>query len=122
MVHQLVDRRVDEAGELDLGDRPEALRGEPDRQPGDGVFGEWRIEHALRPKALQEAVGGAEHAALGSDIFAEDEDSAILRHGAGERQIDGLDEVDLGHRRITPARWRAPLGAARRDPWAVSGR
>ena len=29
--------------------------------------------------------------------LAENEDVSVLGHGAGERQIDGLDEVDLGH-------------------------
>ena len=35
MVDELVDRRIDEAQELDLGDRPQALRGQADRQAGD---------------------------------------------------------------------------------------
>ena len=35
LVHELVDRRVDEAAELDLGDRAEALRGQPDRHARD---------------------------------------------------------------------------------------
>jgi len=98
MVHQLVDRRIDKAGELDLRDRTKALGSKPDRQPGDRVFGERRVEDAVRSEARQQAVGGAEHTALGGDVFTQNQDIGILGHRAGERQIDGLDEVDLGHR------------------------
>ena len=122
MVHQLVDRRIDEAGELDLGDRAKALRGKADRHPGDGPFGERRVEDAVGSEALQEPVGGAEDAALGGDILAEDEDRGILLHGASERQIDGLDQGNLGHRGLTSPARRVPHGADRRDPGAKSRR
>src|SRR5438128_8243113 len=118
MVHQLIDRRIDETGELDLRDRPETLGGETYRQPGDDPFGKRRIEDAVGAKALQQSLGSAEHAAFGADILAEDENSGVLRHGAGERQVDRLDERDLGHGGLTSVPYRAPPGAARRDHWA----
>ena len=78
MVHQLVDRRVDEAGELDLRDRSEALRREPHRQSGNRVLGERRVEDAVRPEPLQEPISRAEHATFGRNVFAEDEDVGVL--------------------------------------------
>ena len=47
MVHQLVDRRVDEAGELDLRYRAEALGREPDRHSRNEPFGKGCVEHAV---------------------------------------------------------------------------
>src|SRR4029453_5621247 len=111
---------IDKSGELDLRDGAETLCGEPDRHPSDRVLGERRIEDAIRPKALQQSVGGAEYTAFSSNILAEDENIGILCHGARECQIDGLDEVDLGHCRVTPVPRRARSGAAPRDPWARS--
>ena len=87
MVDHLVDAGIDEAGELDFGDRAEALRGEPDRQPGDRRLGERRVEHALLAKALEQPVGGAEHAAVDADILAEHEDARILGHGAPSARL-----------------------------------
>ena len=74
---------------------------------------------AIRSEALQQPVRSAEHAALGGNVLAEDEDIGILGHGARERQIDGLDEVDLRHGSFTPAPYRVPSGAAPQDPLAA---
>ena len=99
MVHQLVDRRIDKAGKLDLRHRPEALRGQTDRQPGDDPFRQRRIEDAIRTEALEEPLGGSKHTAFGADVLANDENGGILGHRAGKRQIYGLDECNFRHGR-----------------------
>ena len=70
MVQELVEGRVDEAHELDLGDRPEPLGGHTDGHAGDEGLRERRIEHPLGPEALREPRGGAEHAAVHAHVFA----------------------------------------------------
>ena len=102
MVRDLIEGGIDEAGELDLHHRPEALRREADGKPGDAGLGEWRVEDALGTEGLEQAIGGAEHAAVGADILAQHQHARLLRHGARQRQIDRLDEVDLRHRPAYP--------------------
>ena len=51
MIENLVDAGIGKAGELDLGDRPETLRGEPDRNAGDADFGERGVDDAIRRHA-----------------------------------------------------------------------
>src|SRR5579864_979349 len=98
VARQLVDGRIDESGELNLRHGAETLHGEADRNAGDRRFGERSVEHALAAEALQEPAGGANHAAIGGYVLAEDKDARVLLHGASERQIDSLDEADLAHR------------------------
>src|SRR5205807_444697 len=100
---------------LDLRNRAETLRGEPDRQPGNEAFGERRIDHAIRPEAVEEPLRRAEYAAFGADILADDEHRWVVGHSAGERQVYRLDERDLGHSRLTFPPGRALPGVARRD-------
>jgi len=50
VIGQLVDGRMDEAGELDLGDRAEALRRQPDGDARDRRLGERRVVHPVGPK------------------------------------------------------------------------
>ena len=121
MIGKLVDRRIDEAGELDLRDRPEALRGEADGKSGDRRLGERRVEDAVRPEALQQPIGGAEDAAVDADILAEHEDTLIFRHRPREGEVDGLDEADFGHARRRPAR-ETPPRVSRPGPIRVAPR
>ena len=56
VIQQLVDRGIDEAHELDLGDGPQALRREPDAHAGDQRFRERRVDDALGAEALEQAL------------------------------------------------------------------
>ena len=85
MVHQLVDRGVDEALELELGDRPEALRGQADGETGDAGPRRAACRTRLGAEAGEQAVGGAEHAAVPADILAQHQDARVLLHRPGER-------------------------------------
>ena len=97
VIEDLIDRRIDEPHELDLGDRPKALRGEPDAHAGDEPFGERRIDDALLTEPLEQAGRRAEHSAVDADVFAEQDDARIGRELVRERLIDRLDECDLAH-------------------------
>ena len=100
MVHQLIDAGIKKAHELDFADRLEPLRRHADAEPADQELGERRVDHPFRAEALLQTDGGAEDAAVDADVLAENDDVGILVHGAGERQIDGLDQGELRHRRL----------------------
>ncbi len=70
MVEHLVDARIGEAGELDLGDGIESLRGEPDRYACNGGFGQRCVYDARGAMLLNETLGCAKHAAIDTDILA----------------------------------------------------
>src|SRR5919198_4941594 len=84
VVGELIDRRVDEAGKLDLRYRAETLGREADGHSGYDALGERGVEHTVGAKALEQPFGCAEYASFGADILAEDEDRGIVGHGAGK--------------------------------------
>src|SRR3977135_2689601 len=71
MVHQLIDAGINKSHELDLADRLQPLRGHADAESADKEFGKRRIEYALRSETLLQSDGGAEDAAVDSNILAE---------------------------------------------------
>ena len=78
MVHQLIDAGIEKAHELDLADGLQALRRHADAEPADQQFGQRRVDHALGAEALLQTGGGAKHAAIDADIFAEHDDVGII--------------------------------------------
>ena len=97
MVHQLIDCRVDKASELDFRYRAETLRGEADRHACNDALGERCVEHAIGSEAVEQPLGCAKDAAFRTDVLAKDENRRVVGHRAGESQVDGLNERDLGH-------------------------
>ncbi len=97
MAHQLVDRGIHEALELELDHRPETLRAEADGETGEQGLGHRSIEHPGRAEAGEQSVGSAKHAAVPADILAQHQDARVLLHRPGEGHSDGLNEVDLAH-------------------------
>ena len=95
---QVVCRRVDEVGELDLRDRPQAAHGQAHRQSGDGEFGHRGIDHPIRAEARLQAFGGAEDATQPAHVLAEDEHPGISFQLLLECLPDGLQEGQLAHR------------------------
>ena len=88
----------------------------PTHRPLISSSDERRVDHALRPEALLQPDGGAEHAAVDADVLAEHDDVRVLLHGARERQVDGFDQRHLRHRTHPSARraGRRRRAAARR--------
>ena len=90
MVHQLVDHRIDEAHELDFGDRTEPHGRQPDRQAADQRLRQRRIAHARLAETGDQAFRRPEHAAVYTDILAQQDDGLVFRHGAGQRPVQRL--------------------------------
>src|ERR1700682_2037985 len=86
MVHQLIDAGINKSHELDLADRLQPLCRHADAESADKEFGKRRIEHAFRSETLLQADGGAEDAAVDSDILAEHDDIGVILRVAGARK------------------------------------
>src|SRR5690242_8835045 len=70
VVADLVERRIDEAHELDFRYRSQPLRGHADGHTGNHAFGERRVLHTILTELLLESGGGAEDTAVESDVLA----------------------------------------------------
>ena len=95
--HDLVERREDEVGELDLGDRAQAVDRRADRRADDHRLGQRRVDDAVVAELGPQPVGGEEDAALLADVLAEHDDRLVAAHLVGERLADGLDERARRH-------------------------
>ena len=93
----LVVRRSEEALELDLRHRTEAAHRQPDRGADDAALREGRVDHAVRAEPLLQSFGDAEDAAVEADVLAEQDDAVILLHFLHEREVDRLNEGEVGH-------------------------
>src|SRR5713226_897520 len=94
--NDLVERRVDEVHELDLGDRTKAVEGHPDRGPNDSSLREGRIEDAVG-EFVQEALRATEDAAVAADVFSEDDYAVVPSHLFAQRVVDRLDHRHRRH-------------------------
>src|SRR5262249_41099333 len=90
-----------------------------DGHAGDQAFGERSIGDALGTKALLQARGRAEHAAVDADVLADDDHAVVVFHRARQREIDAFNQRDVRHRAPSPRRARQP---ARRTRAAVARR
>ena len=82
MIHKLIDARIDEAHELDLTHRLEALRCHTNAQSADQQLGQRRVDHAFGSEPLLQPDRGAEDAAVDAYILAEHDDIGVLLHGS----------------------------------------
>ncbi len=92
VVHQLVDRRIDEARKLNLCHGAETLCGKADGYAGNRRLRQRRIEDAFGAKARQKTVRRAEHAAIGADILAQHKHAGVLLHRARQGESDRLHQ------------------------------
>src|SRR5215211_8927878 len=113
----LVERRRDEVGELDLGYGAHPVHGEAYRGAYDQAFGQRRIHHPGRTELLLEALRDPEHPAGPAHVLAHDHHGLVGAHLLGQPLVDGLQQVLLGHLPSPPRRRvRAPLRDRRRAP------
>ncbi len=80
----LVVRRVDEAVELDLADRPVAADRQADRGADDAGLGQRGVDHPVLAEVLLQAVGDPEDAAELADVLAHDDDLGVVLQGAAQ--------------------------------------
>ena len=84
LADDLVERRVDEAVELDLDDRPVAAQGQADRGADDAGLGQRGVDDPLLAEVLLQAVGDPEDAAELADVLAHEEDLGVVLHGRAQ--------------------------------------
>ena len=112
LAHDLVERGVDEVGELDLGDRAQVGQCQPDGDADDRRLGERCVDHPPVAELGVQPVGGAEHAAARAHVLAEHEHSLVGRHqvvlGLAHRVDDRADGGPFGGRSRCVSATRSP--------------
>ena len=103
LAHDLIEARVDVVGELNLGDRPQAVHGHADGGRDDAALRDRRIEHAILAVLALQPLGGAEHAAEIADVLAHEHDRRIAAEHDVHGRVQRLDHVHVRHA-------SAPLG------------
>src|SRR3546814_17919669 len=81
----LVDRRVDIGGELNLGDGAQTIAGHADGRGDDAIFGNWRVEHPGAAIFALQMLRGPEHAAEIAYILAHRDHPNIARRSEERR-------------------------------------
>ena len=99
----LVHRRPDEVRELHLGDGPQAGQRRADRYAGYRGLRQRRVDDALLPELLQEALGGKENAAAAAHVLAHHEHGPVARHLLAHRVPYRLYDRDHCHRYVSLA-------------------
>src|SRR3984893_338161 len=97
LVHDLIERREDEVGELDLRDRAQSVHRHPDRRADDSGLGQRGVDHALGPELLDQTHGGAKHPAELPHVLAHHHPARIAAHLDPQGVIDGLNHVPGWH-------------------------
>ena len=95
--HQLIERRVDEVGELDLRDREQPVERHADRDPDDAGLCERRVDDPLLAELGHPPVGDPEHAAPRADVFAQEHRAVVGHQLVVQGVADRGDDVLLGH-------------------------
>src|SRR6202171_1923795 len=87
VAHDLLERRIDEAIELDLRYRPKTSERQADRDPDDRRLGQRRIEDALLAERLLQAVRDPKDPAQRAHVLAKDQDVLIAGQGIAQREV-----------------------------------
>jgi hypothetical protein len=95
--HDLVERRMDEVGELDLGHRQEPVQRHPDRDADEARLRQRRVDHTILAELLHPAGGDPEHPAASSDVLAEQDDALVVGHLVVQGIADRRHDVLLCH-------------------------
>ena len=103
LAHYLVESRVDEVRELDLGDGDQAVQRRADRDAHDARLGERRVQHASFAEPRVQAVGRAEHTALATHVLTKYEHPLVALHLLGDGGAHRVDHAHLSHCLVTKA-------------------
>ncbi len=95
VVHQLVERRVDEAVELDLGHGPGPADGHADRGADDPGLVERSVDDPVTAEVAAETLRDPEDTTGDADVLAEHDDRVVAIHHLAQRGVDGLGHVHL---------------------------
>mmetsp|Transcript_36737 Transcript_36737/g.121768 ORF Transcript_36737/g.121768 Transcript_36737/m.121768 type:complete len:371 (-) Transcript_36737:30-1142(-) len=94
LVANLVHRREDVVGELDLGDGGATHRGQPDPKSHEPLLVDRHVEHPLLPKLVAQAHRAAEDAAKG-DVLTKDDGRLVGLQRYPEGVVDCGDHGEL---------------------------
>ncbi len=97
VIDDLIHRGIDEAHELNFGDRLQALDRHADRHAGDHALRERRVLHAILAEFFLQALRRAKDAAVDADVFAQHDDCRVVRHLPGMGQGNGFDHGYFCH-------------------------
>ena len=98
LADDLVERRVHEAVELDLADRPVAAQREPDRGAHDAGLGQRGVDDAALAEVLLQPVGDPEHAAELAHVLTHDEHLGVVVERLAQAGVERLGQGQHGHR------------------------
>src|SRR6516164_4522931 len=90
-VNDLVEGASDEVHKLKLGHRTHSGEGRAEAGVHDGHLGDRSIDHAFGSKAVDEAVGDLESAAVNADVFSDAKDDGIALHLFPDALADCLE-------------------------------
>src|SRR5438094_6980877 len=108
-VDNLVEGTAEEIHKLKLGDRTHAGERRPEGSTHDRGLGNWRINHALRAKAVDETVSDFEGPTVNTNVLANAEHSGILLHFLPNSLADGLEIRELHRYGLGPVDERVIL-------------
>ena len=77
LADDLVEGREYEVGELDLHHRAQPIHGRSDGHADHARFGQRGVYDSLGPELIQQTVGDPEHAAVHSDVLADQEHTGV---------------------------------------------
>jgi hypothetical protein len=90
LARDLVERRVDEAVELDLAHGPVAAHRQADGRADDAGLGERGVDDPARAEVALQVLGDAEDAAERADVLAHEQDLVVVLERAAEAGVEGL--------------------------------
>ena len=91
----LVEGRVGEPGELDLGHRPQAGHGHAHRRAHDAGLAQRRVDHPAGPELLEQPLGHPEHPALEGHVLAQRHQCRVPLEGRGQGEVERLSQVHV---------------------------
>src|ERR1039457_238232 len=112
-VDDLIEGAADEVHKLELGHGTQPRKGSTEGSAYDGRLRNRRINHALGPEAVDEAVGNFESAAIDADVLAYAKHARVALHLFPDSLADGSEVGDDGHveevyrnqHRVLPVAW-----------------
>src|SRR5690606_15359513 len=102
LLHELVEGRGDEVGELNLGDRAGLVHSGAHGRANDNALGQRRVDHPHGAVLIVEPFRHPEHPAALAHILTENEDARVFGHHLVDRLADRFQEVYLWHVRVAP--------------------
>ena len=86
----LVERRIDEVGELNLGDRPQPLHRHPDGDADNRRFRQRHVDDALRAELFEKAPCNKKDVPTRPDVFTDDKHAFVGHHRFVQCQANGI--------------------------------